>query len=198
MFFALLSSFSSQTDFTKFVSEEIATARSRWRNRIPMPANPHHRSRCLRHEARAGIVAHMSCCLVRPSNGGLNLLVRSSHYQRARGEVFAVVPRWRAAWTRSLSVVISEAAAKHCFSLCLTEHPFQIQNLSIFRATQGIGPTDASLPCRMHKTSPPRASASLLVLQLYCCSTGFPQVWRTTLATLRTPTLLATTPHSLL
>ena len=40
-------------------------------------------------------------------------LVRLSHCQRARSEVFAVVPLWRAAWIRWLSVVKSEAAAKH-------------------------------------------------------------------------------------
>ena len=39
-----------------------------------MPANPRHRARCDRHEARAGIVALISCCLVRPSAGGLGPL----------------------------------------------------------------------------------------------------------------------------
>ena len=73
------------------------------------------------------------------------LQMRLSHYLRARGAVSAVVPRWRAAWTRWLSVGISEAAAKHCFSLCSTEHPFQIQNLSIFHATQRTGPTTSHL-----------------------------------------------------
>ena len=74
VFFALLSSFSRETEFTKFVSEEIATARSRHnsrRRRLSMPASPRHRARCNRHNARAGIVALMSCCLVRLSNGGL-------------------------------------------------------------------------------------------------------------------------------
>ena len=53
---------------------KIATARPRhafWRRRIPMPASPRHRARCNRHEARAGIVALISCCLVRLSTGGL-------------------------------------------------------------------------------------------------------------------------------
>ena len=76
MFFTLLSSFSREsreTEFTKVVSEEIATARSRHasRRRIPMPANPRHRTRRNRHEARAGIVALISCCLVRLSDGRL-------------------------------------------------------------------------------------------------------------------------------
>ena len=73
MFFALTSSVSRETEFTKFVSEEIATARFRHasrRRRIPMPACPRHRSRCNRHEARAGIVALISFCLVRLSTGG--------------------------------------------------------------------------------------------------------------------------------
>ena len=73
-FFALLSSFSSETEFTKFASEEIATARSRHnsgRHRIPMPASPRHRARCNSHEARAWIVAVTSCCLVRLSSGGM-------------------------------------------------------------------------------------------------------------------------------
>ena len=70
------------------------------------------------------------------------LLVRSSHCQRARSELCAVVPFWRAAWIRWSSVVISEAAAKHCFQLCSTEQPSQIQNQSIFHATQRTGLTD--------------------------------------------------------
>ena len=75
-FFGLLSSFSSETEFTKFVSEETATPPSQHnsgRRRIPMPLK--------------------SCCLVRLSSGGLGaLLMRSSHYLRARGDTFAVVP----------------------------------------------------------------------------------------------------------
>ena len=73
MFFALKSSFCRETEFTKFVSEEIATALSRHaskRRRIPMPP-ARRRARCSRHEARAGIVALMSCCLVRFSTVGL-------------------------------------------------------------------------------------------------------------------------------
>ena len=52
--------FSRETEFTKFVSEEIATARSRHasrRRRIPMPASLRRRERCKLHEAPAGIVA---------------------------------------------------------------------------------------------------------------------------------------------
>ena len=114
-----MSSFSRESEFTKFVSEEIATARSRhasrWR-RIPMPASPRHRARCNRHEARAGSVALTSCCLARLSSGGLGLLIRLlSHYQRARSEVFAVVPLLRAALAGWPSVAISAAAAKLFF-----------------------------------------------------------------------------------
>ena len=73
-FFALMSSFTGETEFTKFVSEEIATALSRHnsrRRRIPMPASPRRRVRCNRHEARAGVVALIPCCLVRLSTAGL-------------------------------------------------------------------------------------------------------------------------------
>ena len=87
-----------------------------------------------------------------------------SHYQRARGEVFAMVALLRVAWIRWLSVV--EAAAKPCSSLCLTDHPFQTQNLSVFHETQRAGPTDASFPSRLQKISSPRGSAFLLVPQL--------------------------------
>ena len=58
----------------KFVSEKIATVCARHtfrRSRILMSTCPRHRARCDRHEARAGIVALRSCCLVRLSNGGL-------------------------------------------------------------------------------------------------------------------------------
>ena len=140
-----------------------------------MPASPRRRARCNRHEARAGIVALISCCLVRLSSGGLGLLGRLSHCQRARSEVFAVVPLQRAAWTRWFSVVISEAAAKRCSMLCSTE-----QNQSDFRATQRTWPTDKPLPSRPKKISYPQVSASPLVLQLCRCSIGFPHVWRTT------------------
>ena len=69
-----MSSCSRETEFTKLASEEIATARSHHasrRRRVPMPASRRHRARCDLHEARAGIVGLISCCLVRPSTGGL-------------------------------------------------------------------------------------------------------------------------------
>ena len=68
-----MSSFSRESEFTKFVSEEIATAHSRHtskRRRIQMPASPRRRARCNRHEARAGTVALIPCCLVRLCTGG--------------------------------------------------------------------------------------------------------------------------------
>ena len=74
-----ISSFSSESDFTKFVSEEIATARARYtsrRRQNPMPASPHHRARCNLHEARARVLALLSCCLVRLSNEVWALLMR--------------------------------------------------------------------------------------------------------------------------
>ena len=58
-------------------------------------------------------------------------------------------------------MVISEAAAKPCFSLCWTEHPFQTQNLSDFRATQRTGTTDASFSSRPQKISSPLAGRAL-------------------------------------
>ena len=57
------------------------------------------------------------------------LLVTLSHCQRARSEVFVVVPLWRAAVTRWPSVAISAAAAKLSFSLCTTERILQIPGL---------------------------------------------------------------------
>ena len=94
------------------------------------------------------------------------LLVRKNYYQCARSEVLALLPRWRAAWTRWLSVVISEAAAaKHSFSMCATEHPFQIQNLSIFHATQGTGTSEATAKdLRSHQF--PRSCCNCTVTRL--------------------------------
>ena len=69
-----------------------------------------------------------------------------SHLQRARSESCAVVPLWRAAWTRWLSVVISAVAAKLCYLLCSTEHLFQIQNLSVVHAAQPPGKTPCFCP----------------------------------------------------
>ena len=59
------------------------------------------------------------------------------------------------------------AAAKHCFSLCSTEHPFQVQNLSIFRAIERTGFADEALPSRPQKITSPLPSVPLLVLQLH-------------------------------
>ena len=145
------------------VREEIATARSRdasRRSRIPMPASPRRRARCNRHEARAWDCRPQSCCLARHSNGGLEtLLVRLlSHCQRARSEVFAVVPLQRAAWIRWLSVVISAAAAKHCFIAVLngtsTTDPDTSQ---FFVRPLRTGPTGKPPPSRPQKISSPFA-----------------------------------------
>ena len=91
----------------------------------------------------------------------------------------------RAAWTRC-SAEMGEAAAKLCSSLYITEHPFQIQNLPIFHATQRTGPTDNPPPSRPQKISSPHGSVHPLVPQLYRFSIGSPHVWRTTFAILRT------------
>ena len=118
------------------------------------------------------------------------LLMRLSHYLRTRGEVSAVVPRWRAAWARWHSAGVIEIAVKHCFSMYSTEHSFQTQTLSIFHDTRRSGLTD--------EISSPHASVSTLVLQLFRYSIAFPLASRRTVAILRTPTRLTTTPHSLL
>ena len=156
MFLALMSSFSSETEFTNFVNEEIDTARSRHnsrRRRIPVPASPRHRARCDRHEARAGNVALITCCLVPVSNGGLGPPDETALPLPSctRRNICRGVPQRRAALTRWLSVMINAAAAKPCFSLCSTERTLQIQNVSIFHATQRTGPPlDASLPSPLH------------------------------------------------
>ena len=117
---------------------------------MPSAASPRHRARCDRHEARAGIVTHSSCCLARLGNGDWALVMRSlSHHLRARRELLATVPLLRAALTRRLSVAKSAAAAKLCYLLYSTKHPLQIQNLSVVHATQR----------HPRKTSSPLASA---------------------------------------
>ena len=64
-----------------------------------------------------------------------------------------MVPLLRAAWIRPQQSFF--------FSLCLTEHPFQTQNLSIFHATQRAGLSDASPPSRLQEMSFPCGSTSL-------------------------------------
>ena len=157
--------------------------------------SPRRRARCNRHEARAGIVALTPSCLVRLSNGGLGPPSEIVSLPACTWRSICCGAASANRLTRWFPVVISEAAAKHCFSLCSTEHPFQIQNLSIFHATQRTWPTDKPPLSRLQKISSPRASVSLLVLQLYRYSIGFPHVWRTIFAILRTPTRLVTTPH---
>ena len=68
-----------------------------------------------------------------------------------------------------------QSARSELFAVCSTEHPFQIQNLSIFHATRRTGPA-VKLPPRQPS---PLASVSPLALQLYHCSIGFPHAWRT-------------------
>ena len=189
MFFAWISSFSREIEFTKCISEKIATARARHtsrRRQIPMLASPRHRARCNRHEARAGIVALVSCCLVRLSSGGLGppdetALSSPACTQRSicRGTALA----------NSLDPLAFSGDkrdhSKALFSLCSTEHPLQIQNLSIFHATKRAAPTDEKPQRQPHMHQLPRSRC-------------IPRAWRMTCAILRTPTRLVTTPHSLL
>ena len=165
-----MSSFSSETEFTKFVGDEIARARSRHhsrRRRIPMPASSRHRARCNRHEARAGIVALISCCLVQLSNGGLCPPMRLSHYQRARGEVSSDPPGpagFQRRWARP-----QQSSVLRC---------------QFFTRPRELGQRTTRL--RPQKISSPHGSVHPLVPQLYRFSIGSPHVWRTTFAILRT------------
>ena len=146
--------FEREREFTKFVSEEIGTARSRptsRRRRIPMPASPRRRARCNCHKAR------ISCCLVQLSTGGLGPPGEIVSLPACTQRKIRRVPLERAAWIRWLSVVISERGRS-------TEQLSQIQKESVFRATQRTGPTDKPLPSRPQKISSPLASASPLVL----------------------------------
>ena len=162
-----------------------------------MPASPLRRARCNRHEARAGIAAIISCCLVRLCNGGLGppgetiSLPACTHQSNCRG----------AAVSSRLDLLTfsgdKRRAAKHCFSLCSTEHPCQVQNLSGSHATQRMELAKQPPSSRPQKILSPLASVSPRVLQLYGYSIGF-RMWRTTFTILRTPTRLMTTPHSLL
>ena len=139
-------------------------------------------------------------CVLPSFRRSLGLLVRFSHCQRAHIELFTVVPQWRAAWVRWLSVVISEAAAMHCFSLCSTEHLFQIQNQAVFRATQRTGPTGAPSESTAKDIISARISCPMLAASIVplldwlpeCCGSRY-------FAILTTPTHLVTTPlHFLL
>ena len=157
MFFALFSSFSRETEFTKFVSEEIATARSRHASRQRRCG-----ARCNRHEARAGIVALISYCLVRLSNGGLGLVVRLSHRQCACSEGIDVAlascldppafSGYKRGRCKALSFAVLDGTA--------ISDPEPVR----FSCDQRNGPTDKLLPSRPQKKPSPLASASPLVL----------------------------------
>ena len=97
-------------------------------------------------EARAGIVALMSCCLVRLSNGCLGRLdeialslLACTQRSICRGAALASLldPLTLSGDKRRRS--------KALFSLCSTE---QIQNLSIFHSTQRTGSTDKLHPAK--------------------------------------------------
>ena len=171
VFFALLSSFSRETEFTTFVSEETATACSRHnsrRRRIPMPASPRHRAHCNRHEARIGSVALVSCCLVRLSNGRMG----------TPDETALSLP----ACTRR-NICRGAALASRLDPLAFSGSKRGRSKALFFLAMlngTSISNPDVSLPSRLQKTSSPHASASLLELRLYHHSIGFPLPLRTT------------------
>ena len=77
--------------------------------------------------------------------------VRLSHCQRSRSEVFDVVPLWRAAWTRWLSVVISEVCSKALFFALLNGTSISDPEPVNFHATARIGPADRPPPSRPPK-----------------------------------------------
>ena len=64
-----------------------------------------------------------------------------SRYQRARSEVFAVVPLWRPALTRWLSVAMCAAAAKLFFSLCARRNTYcRTRTCQFFRRPSELSP----------------------------------------------------------
>ena len=77
--FARIFAFSRKTEFSKCVSEEIAITRMfpsqlRAASDLPRSASPRCRVHCNHREARARIVALISCCVARLSDGGLGPL----------------------------------------------------------------------------------------------------------------------------
>ena len=71
IFFALCSSFSCKTEFKNLSARRSPlSVPVTLQGGVPMLADPRHLARCERHEARAGNVALISCCLVR-LNGAL-------------------------------------------------------------------------------------------------------------------------------
>ena len=175
MYVAVISSFSRKTKFTKFVSEAIATARSRHTSRwcrIPMPASPRRRARCNRHEARA----LTSCCLVRLSNGGrgppTEIVSLPACTQRS-------ICRGAALATRLDPLAFSGVKRGRSKALCFAvlggtsiSDPAPVS----FHATQRTGSTDKP----------------------YRCSIGFLHAWRSIYTILMTLTHLATTLFSLM
>ena len=128
----------------------LAAARSRLasrRRRIPTPATPRRRARCHLHEARAGIVAFISCCHARLSNGGLGhpgeIVSLPACTQRSIRSGAALASRLDA-------LVFSGDGRGRCKALFYA--------LSIFHATQRIGPTDKIPPRQPPRTSSPLAS----------------------------------------
>ena len=179
---------SREWEFTKFVNEEIATARSRHnsgRRRIPMPAIPRRRARCDRHEALAGIVSYGSAMEVWPLGENILLPVCT---QRSIGLVAALASRLDP---------LALSGEKRSSS--------KTQFFDVRNGTSISDPEPVNFSCdpenwdlRGNRERSPLATASPLVLQLYRYSIGFPHVWCAIFAILRTPTRMVTTPHSLL
>ena len=161
------------------------------RRRFPMPASPRRRARCNRHEARVGIVALISCCLVRLSNGGLrppgeNVSLPACTMRR--------ICRGSAPASRldplAISVAIIAAAAKLFFRCAQRNIYYRSRTCQFF-----MRPREPGLRTKHLRDS--RKRHHLRSHQLSRSrSTGFPHAWRTTFATLRTR--LVTTTDSLL
>ena len=195
-FFALLSSLSKETEFTKFVSEEIATARvchASGRRRIPMPASRSivHAVTATKHEPRLSPSDRVVSC-------GSALEVRAlpmrllSHSQCAGSEVFSVVPLQRAAWIRWPSALMSAAAAKLFFCCAQRNSHLRSRTSQIHERPRELGLRRSHFRVdrkryHLHSYQLPR-----LVLQLCRCSIGFPRAWHTIIETLRTPLRLVT------
>ena len=190
MFFALISSLLENRVRKICQREDRHTARARHtsrRRRILTPASPRHRARCNRHEARAGIVALISGCLVQLSNGGLGppeelVLSSSACTQRSTRRGAALASRLdplilsgdkrgrsKAPLFAELNVTsIPDPEPVRCS--CDPESWAYRRN--IFRDNRQ----------RHHL----RSHQLLASLQLYHYSIGFRHAWRTTFAILRT------------
>ena len=111
-------------EFTKFVSDVIATASARHTSRQVRISMPPARAIVRAVTATKHEAGFSPFCRVVSYGSAMEVWTLPtrlpSHYQRARSQLLAVVPLLRAALTRWFLVAISAAAAKLCFSLCST------------------------------------------------------------------------------